>query len=206
MPHEHRELEKLARSQLFVLDLPLAQAPERIAAQLGGPDGKAPVLWRDADSELLVFPGETRVRFAKGFVFVELTVATDQTGRDTIVFPFRVGSSPNEAVATAVTETVPRGNPIIAARWGATATRIVWHAVLRAGEGLLARRKLARPMRVSGVYTLGRVLSYLVTEPVTADDIREYFSSVVRDDVLVDLSALNRRHLGSLPLLRKKSR
>ena len=206
MPQERRALEKLARSQLFVLDLSLAQAPEQIAAQLGGPDAKVPVLWRDADSELLVFPAETRVRLAKGFVLVELTVASDQSGRDTLVFPFRVGSSPNEAVATAVTETVPRGNAIVAARWGATATRIVWHAVLRAGEALLARRKLARPMRVSGVYTLGRVLSYLATEPVTADEVREYFTSVVKDDVLVDLSALNRKYLGSLPLIRKKSR
>lgn len=206
MPPRNTELERLARSQLFVMDLRAEQAPQAIAAQLGGPDEKTPVLWRDADSELLVFPGETRVRLAKGFIFVELTVATDQTGRDTLLLPFRIGASPDEAVASAVAETVPRGNEIIAARWANIATPIVWHAILRAGSALLARRKLKRPLAVSGVYTLGRVLSYLVAEPVTAQDVRDYFTSVVRADVLPDLPALNRRHLGSLPSLRKKSR
>jgi hypothetical protein len=146
------------------------------------------------------------VRFAQGFVFVELMCATDQTGRDTLLFPFRVGSSPNEAVASAVSETLPRGNAVLAARWGHVATPIVWHAILRAGGALLRRRKLARPLAVSGVYTLGRVLSFLVTAPVGAADIREYFTKVLGDDVLPDLSVLNRRYLGSLPLLRMRNR
>jgi hypothetical protein len=198
------ELKRVARSQLFVLDLRPADAPGAIGAQLGGPDAKLPVRWRDADSEVLVYPAETQVRYAKGFVFVQLLLATDQTGRDTLLFPFRVGSSPNEAVATAISETLPRGNPVLAARWGHIATPIVWNAVLRAGGTLLQRRKLTKPLAVSGVYTLGRVLSYLVTEPITAADVRDYFTNVLRDDVLPDLSVLNRRYLGNLPLLRTR--
>jgi hypothetical protein len=201
-PLRRTELQKLARSQLFVLDLRLSQAAAAIGAGLGGADARTPVLWQDADSALLVFPGETRVRIARGFVFVELTVATDQTGRATLLFPFRVGSSPNEAVATAITETVPRGHPVIAARWANVATPIVWHAVLRAGHGLLAGRKTPRPLAVAGVYTLGAVISYLVTEPVTVDGLRDYFARVVGSDVLPDLSTLNRRYLGTLPRLR----
>ena len=201
MPSRQLELRKLARTQLFVLDLRRSQAPAAIGAGLGGPDAKTPVLWQDADSTLLVFPGETQVRLAKGFVFVELTVASDQTGRDTLLFPFRIGGSPNEAVATAVTETVPRGNAILAARWANVATPIVWHAVLRAGNGLLAGRKVDRPLAVAGVYTLGAVLSYLITAPVTAQDVREYFTRT-QTDVLPDLSTLNRRFLGTLPRLR----
>lgn len=206
MASVNADLKRIAKTQLFVLDLRLSAAPSAIAAQLGGPDAKQPVRWRDADSELLVFPADTRVRYARGYVFVELALASDQTGRDTLLFPFRVGASPNEAVAAAVSETQPRGNAVLAARWGHIATPIVWNAVLRAGQALLARRKLAKPLAVSGVYTLGRVLSFLVTEPITADDVRDYFTNVLRDDAIPDLSVLNRRYLGSLPLLRTRTR
>ncbi len=78
--------------------------------------------------------------------------------------------------------------------------------MLRAGEQLLARRKLDRPMRISGVYTLGKVLSFVATEPVLAEDIRKYYGERARHDVLPDLPTLNRRFLGSLPLVRTKRR
>ncbi len=198
----NRELEQVARAQLFVEDLRMADAPALIGAQLGGGDAKTPIVWRDAESELLVFPGETRVRIAPGFVLVELRVATEQTGTDILVLPFRVGGSPNQAVATAATESVPRGNAIIAARWGTVAATITWHAILRAGQALLARRKLKQPMTIAGVYTLGAVLSFLVTKPVNAGDVTTYFTETLKTDVVPDLSVLNRRYLGSLPMNR----
>lgn len=207
MSQRNRTLERLARSQLFLLDLRLEQASQAIAAQLGGPDAETPVLWRDADSALLVFLGETRVRLAKGFVFVELTVATDQTGRDTLLFPFRIGSSPNEAVASAVAESLPRGNAVIASRWASIATPLVWYAILRAGNSLLERRKLAKPLSVAGIYTLGRTLSFVFTEPVEAKQLREnLFASAPQDDSSANLSALTRRDFGSLPPLRTRKR
>lgn len=205
MPTRDTALEKLARSQLFALDLRPENAPQAIAAELGGPDAATPVVWNDADSALMVFPAETRVRLAKGFVFIELAVATDQTGRDTVLLPFRIGAAPNEAVASAVSEPHPRGNPVIAARWGSVMVPAVWHAVLRAGNTLLAGSKVDRPLVVSGVYTPGQVLSYVVTAPVDASEIREYLTSAIHSDVLPDLSVLNRRHLGSLPLQRSKA-
>ncbi len=204
MSPRNRELESVAKQQLFVLDLRMRDAAMRIARHFGGDDAKGPVVWRDAESELLVYPGETRVRIAPGFVFVELRVATDQTGVDSLVIPLRVGRSPNQAVATAVSESVPRGNAIIAARWGTVATTITWHALLRAGQDLLARRKLAQPMQVSGVYTLGRVISFLATLPVNADSVRTYFTETLRTDVVPDLSVLNRRYLGALPIRRTR--
>jgi len=140
------ELRALAKSQLAVIDLPEAHAAALIAAELGGPNAERPIVWTDAESELLVYPHATRVRFAPGFVFVELMVATDQTGRAKLLFPFKVGASPNEAVLMAVTEGQPRGDTRLAARWGEPATTIVWHAVLRAGQALLARRRLKQPM------------------------------------------------------------
>ena len=207
MPPRNGEIQRLARSQLFVLDLRLEQAPQAIAAQLGGADSETPVLWRDADSALLVFPGETRVQLAKGFVFVELTVATDQTGHEKLLFPFRIGSSPGEAVASSVAESLPRGNAIIASRWARIATPLVWYAILRAGNGLLARRKLAKPVSVAGIYTLGRTLSFVFTEPVEAKQLREYlFAPTPHDDSPTDLSTLTRGDFGSLPLSRASRR
>jgi len=176
-----------------------------IAAHLGGNgDTQTPIVWRDAESELLVFPAATQVRFARGFVFVELRVASDQTGADALVMPFRIGSTPNEAVATAVSESAPRGNAVLASRWGDVATTITWHAILRAGQTLLARRKLAQPMSIAGVYTLGRVLSFLATTPVSAALVTRYFTETLGTDVVPDLAVLNRRYLGALPIRRTR--
>jgi hypothetical protein len=206
VPQIDTKLRQLAKTQLFALDLRATAAPSAVAAHLGGPDAQTPTIWRDADSELLIFPGETRVRFAPGFVFVELRVACDQTGHDSLLLTYRVGSSPNEAVTTAVCESVPRGNAIVASRWGTLATTIVWNAILRAGNDLLARRKLDKPMIVAGVYTLGKVLTYLATAPVEAATLRRYFAETLKSDVVPDLSVLNRRFLGALPINRSKKR
>lgn len=197
----------LAKSQLFVIDLPEAQAADLIAAQLGGEGGgeaKRPIVWTDAESALLVQPSATRVRLAAGFIFVELAVATDQTGPATLLFPFKIGASPNEAVLMAVSEGQPRGHAQLAARWGELATTIVWHAVLRAGLALLARRRLRQPMTIGGVYTLGRVLSFVATQPLDVDDLRDYYRQLGGQPQPPDLSVLNRRYLGSLPLSRAK--
>ena len=45
-----QKLRALAKTQLFVMDLPLADAPALLAGQFGGPDLKQPVVWRDAES------------------------------------------------------------------------------------------------------------------------------------------------------------
>ena len=135
------------------MELRRAAAPIAIAAHCGGiGDTRTPITWRDAESELVVFPAETPVRIACGFVIVQLRVASDQTGVDLLVLPFRVGNTPNEAVATSVSESVPRSDATLAARWGDVATTITWHAILRAvpggsGDGGYPRRAIARRTR-----------------------------------------------------------
>jgi hypothetical protein len=199
---EEQTLRALAKTQLSVMDLREADASALLAAQLGGPDAKQPVVWRDAESELLVFPGMTRVRFARGFVLVELAVSTDQTGAAQLVFAFKIGTSPNEASLTAIAEERPRGEATLARRWAEPATELVWFALLRCGEVLLSRRRLKKPQQLAGVYTLGAVLSFITTEPVSADAVRNYYAEVLKADAPLDLSILNRRFLGSVPLRR----
>lgn len=203
---EVRQLRALAKTQLFVMDLREADASRLLAAQFGGSNPQQPIVWLDAESELLVYPDRTVVKFAPGFVFVELTVATDQTGQATLVLAFKIGASPNEASLTAVSETRPRGEATLATRWAEPVTRLVWFGLLRCGQALLERRRTKTPLAVSGVYTLGKVLSFITTAPVSASELRQYYADVRRGDRPLDLSILNRRHLGSVPLRRTAKR
>lgn len=198
------QLRSLARSQLFVMDLREADAAPLLATQLGATQVRQPVVWRDAESELLVWPDRTRVKFAPGFVLVELAVATDQTGDALMVLAYKIGASPNEASLTAVSEARPRGDAVLATRWAAPVTQLVWFALLRCGQVLLARRRSKVPLTLGGVYTLGRVLSFIATEPVSAEQLRSYYNDVRQGQQPLDLSVLNRRFLGSVPLRRGK--
>lgn len=199
------QLRALAKSQLFVMDLREADAAPLLAAHFGGDNPRQPVVWRDAESELLVWPARTRVRLAPGFVLVELVVATDQTGEGRLVLAYKIGASPNEASLTAVSEARPRGDALLAARWAEPVTQLVWFALLRCGQTLLARRRSKTDLTVSGVYTLGRVLSFIATEPVSAEQLRDHYTDIRRGAQPLDLSLLNRRFLGSLPLRRTKT-
>lgn len=203
---EELQLRALAKTQLFVMDLREADASPLLATQLGSPHAKQPVVWRDAESELLVYPSLTRVKFAPGFVLVELTAYSDQTGRAQLIFAYKLGATPNEASLTAVAESQPRGNATLATRWAEPATPLVWFALLRCGQVLLERRRSPTPLVVSGVYTLGRVLSFIATAPVGAGELRQYYAEVRRGDQPLDLSVLNRRYLGSVPLRRTVKR
>lgn len=205
LTEEQIALRALAKTQLFVMDLREADAAPLLAAQLGSA-GQQPVLWRDADSELLVYPALTRVKFAPGFVLVELTASCDQTGRAQLVFAYKIGATPNEASLSAVSEARPRGDATLATRWAEPATRLLWFALLRCGQALLERRRSRTSLVVSGVYTLGRVLSFIATAPVGAGELRQYYAEVRAGEQPLDLSVLNRRHLGSVPLRRTVTR
>lgn len=199
------QLRALAKSQLFVMDLREADAPTLLAGHLGGSNPQQTIVWRDAESELLVHPARTRVKFAPGFVLVELGVATDQTGDAQLLLAYKIGASPNEASLTAVSEARPRGDATLATRWAEPVTQLVWFALLRCGQTLLARRRSKAVLTVSGVYTLGRVLSFIATEPVSAEQLRDHYTDIRRGALPLDLSLLNRRFLGSLPLRRTKT-
>lgn len=202
-----RQLRALAKSQLFVMDLREADAAPLLAAQFGSSNPtRQPVVWSDAESELLVWPTRTRVKFAPGFVLVELAVATDQTGEGRLVLSYKIGASPNEASLTAVSETRPRGDAALATRWADPVTQLVWFALLRCGQVLLERRRSPVPLTLGGVYTLGRVLSFIATEPVSAEQLRGHYADLRQGQQPLDLSVLNRRFLGSVPLRRSATK
>jgi len=98
------------------------------------------------------------------------------------------------------------GDATLATRWAEPATRLLWFALLRCGQVLLERRRSPEPLVVSGVYTLGKVLSFIATAPVGAGELRQYYAEVRTGDQPLDLSVLNRRYLGSVPLRRRVKR
>lgn len=67
----------------------------------------------------------------------------DQTGRTPLVVAFALGSDASTGAAlVAVTEAFPRGNPLLAARWGAVVRNAAWSALLQLALDHAAERNL----------------------------------------------------------------
>jgi hypothetical protein len=110
-----------------------------IAVRLGGapadgtdPPEQAPnkVIWIDQGDEVLVHLDSIATRLLDGILLISLDLETDQTGRATMVVPFAIGGANGEASLIAVTDELPRGNGVLASRWGEAVQAAVWAAVL----------------------------------------------------------------------------
>jgi len=93
-----------------------------------------PVIWSDGDSEMVVDLAELTTSLEPGLVVIQLTVETDQTGKHTLAVPFSIASSEKDAYLVALTESLPRGNALLASRWGRPAQDALWQALLRVGK------------------------------------------------------------------------
>jgi hypothetical protein len=94
----------------------------------GGPP--AQVIWVDAGDEVLVHLDSTRVSILDRLLLVSVDLETDQTGRSPLVCTFALGGANDPAGLVAVAEDLPRGNPVLAARWGLLLQNAVWAALL----------------------------------------------------------------------------
>ena len=100
------------------------------------PSGPAPtsVVWVDQGDEVLVHLDAVAVRYVGETVLVSIDLQTDQTGRTPLVVPFALGdNSAAGATLVAATEEFPRGNALLAARWGTAVRDAAWSALLQAG-------------------------------------------------------------------------
>ena len=94
-------------------------------------DDEPVVVWRDADSELALHAGRTRVEVREGIVVVALLVECEEAGgRAEVVVPFAVGSEQRPAGMIAATERRPRGPVIVIDRWGEALVATAWEALL----------------------------------------------------------------------------
>jgi len=162
-----------------------------LARQLarGGKPG-TPVVWTHGDSEALVQPARTRVALQPGLLLVDLVIDTDQTGTADLVIALRVGASARDATLVAVTEETPRGNALLAARWGAIAQNEVWDALLRVGQVQLRRRENTAQRVVAGLFANARSLTFLATRAVSAAEIAQYFQRLPPKSPPIDFGKL----------------
>lgn len=106
------------------------------------------VVWVDAGDEVLVHLDSLKARVLERTILVALDLETDQTGRSTLVCAFALGGDKDPAGLLAVTEELPQGHPLLAARWGRAVQAAIWNGLLElAGEQ--ARSRNAAPLSIS---------------------------------------------------------
>jgi hypothetical protein len=97
-----------------------------IATHLGG----RPVVWSDRGDEVLVHVESTRTKVVGGSLLVSIDLESDQTGRQPLVVVFACGANDDPAGLYCVTDELPHGNPVLAARWGRAVQDAIWSALL----------------------------------------------------------------------------
>lgn len=165
-----------ATTQPFVFHVTFEELKIALVRGLRG-NATGPVVWVDGDSEVVVYPARTQLALKPGWLLVQLALETDQTGEASLTIPLAVGDKAATASLVAITEEQTRGNPVLASRWGQIAQELVWDAILRAGQDVLDR-EAKRQLRLVGVYTDGKRLSYLAAPPVTVEQIARYYVEV----------------------------
>ena len=113
-------------------------------------DGSAPgattaasVVWVDQGDAVLVHLDSVAVRFVGQTVLVSIDLESDQTGRTPMVTAFALGADATTGAGlVAVTEEYPRGNAMLAARWGAVVRNAAWSALLQLANDHADERNL----------------------------------------------------------------
>jgi hypothetical protein len=108
-----------------------------LQARLAGTalDGSAPaltpttVVWVDRGDEVLVHLDSLQTQISGSTVLISLDLETDQTGRTPLVAAFSLGTD-GQGGLIAATDEYPRGNGVLAARWGGAFQTAAWSALL----------------------------------------------------------------------------
>jgi hypothetical protein len=89
------------------------------------------VIWVDQGDEVLVHLDSLEISFAGSAVLLSLDLETDQSGRTPMVVALALGDTPQAGGAlVAATDEIPRGNALLAARWGKMLRDASWQAFL----------------------------------------------------------------------------
>ena len=169
---------------IFLLGFSPSDLQSKIQALLT-PSGYdiGPVIWEDAESDVVVHLDKLRFAVKPGLVLFELTLEADGTGLVPMVIPFKIGRDANSASLIISTEHLPRGEQLMAHRWGEIVQDHLWFALLEAGEQLKAAKFEDAIIKISGIYTDGKSVFYLYSEPVTVDEIDAYAKAVEAGDI-----------------------
>jgi hypothetical protein len=88
------------------------------------------VVWTDRGDDVLVHLSSIRTRMLDRMAYVSVDLETDQTGRTPLVCAFALGNPDDLAGLVAVTDELPRGNGLLASRWGELLQFAIWNALL----------------------------------------------------------------------------
>jgi hypothetical protein len=156
--------------------LPQADVASAIALRLGGAPadgsaqrvGSAPaprhVIWIDRGDEVLVYLDSVRTQIVGGMLLVSIDLETDQTGRASLIVALALGGADDPAGLVAVTDDLPRGNGLLASRWG----RILQDAVWGSLTGLAADHAGERGLAPQSIALVGDALQLRAAAPVAA--------------------------------------
>ena len=109
-------------------------APINIVAAAGsaaGASAPAAVIWVDGGDEVLVHLESVQTKMiGGGLLLVSVDLETDQTGRTPLIVRLALAPSDQAAGLVAITDALPTGNGVLAARWGSVLQNAVWAALL----------------------------------------------------------------------------
>jgi hypothetical protein len=88
-------------------------------------------VWSDGTNELLVEIAKIAVKIEDGLVHVQIPVACEEAGRQTIGVTFATGSEADPTGLVFATDTVPEGPPEIVEIWGEALVTLAWTSLLK---------------------------------------------------------------------------
>lgn len=123
-----------------------------------------PVVWVDKGDEVLVHLESVQSRLQNGCLLISVDLETDQTGRQPLVIAFSLSDGKDGMGLVATTDELPRGNGVLAARWGAPLQSAVWASLLKMSQQHAFERNLAP----RGISISGNALSFHADAPLAA--------------------------------------
>jgi len=108
------------------------------------------VIWVDKGDEVLVHLDSTKAQIQQQTLLVSVDLETDQTGRQPMVVVLALGDGTDGAGLIATTDELPRGNALLAARWGQALQASVWAVLMQmAQEHAFERSKAPRGLSIA---------------------------------------------------------
>jgi hypothetical protein len=142
-----------------------------LSARMAGTpaDGSAPspavpaqVVWVDGGDEVLVHLASTTTQIVGQTVLVSIDLECDQTGRTPLIVAFALPASEQAGLVVA-TDEYPRGNGLLAARWGSAVQGAAWSALL----GLAGDHASERSLAPLGLAVAAGQLHLIAGQPLT---------------------------------------
>jgi hypothetical protein len=123
-----------------------------------------PVVWVDRGDEVLVHLESMQVLIQGTSILISVDLETDQTGRQPLVVVFSLGGGGDTAGLMATTDELPRGNALLAARWGRQLQQALWASFINVSQTHASERRLA-PL---GFAIKGNTLNFQAGAPLVA--------------------------------------